>query len=308
MIPSPQRSFPRQAPAPLPVAGWLRRAVADAQAAGGTEAVDIALAAGAAFAALDALVRAQESWAGVWRQRLALAAAAQTARQAGRTEDEAQLRDAVLLTKAGDDPGPAGRLVLAWRRLATWPAAELLTQKSLAAVLDDFGHAADEVAVGDLADELRQLGAGDGLSGMMAGAVAAAARHGGGARLGAFIADALLAQRLGWAHALPLLGSGAAAGQARNLLGTQALAALAAIDLSADLGRRAQRLLAAAPKLRAKGAGTVVEMLLRGDAMVASQPVAGMSERALRRLFDRLVSLDAARELSGRPAFRIYGL
>ena len=28
----------------------------------------------------------------------------------GRTEDEAALRDAILLTAAGDDPGPAGKV------------------------------------------------------------------------------------------------------------------------------------------------------------------------------------------------------
>ena len=81
-----------------------------------------------------------------------------------------------------------------------------------------------------------------------------------------------------------------------------------AIDLSIDLERRADRLLAVAPKLRAKSADMVVERLLSDDAIVASETVAGMSDRGLRRLFDRLVELGAVRELSGRPTFRIYGL
>ncbi|WP_281407007.1 DUF1403 family protein [Mesorhizobium japonicum] len=92
------------------------------------------------------------------------------------------------------------------------------------------------------------------------------------------------------------------------MLAAQARAALSAVDLSIELGRRAERLIAVAPKLRAKGADLVVEKLLSEDAAVASQPVRGMSDRGLRRLFDRLVDLGAARELSGRSSFRLYGL
>jgi hypothetical protein len=105
------------------VPGWLRRAVPDAQSLAGkgvglNALEDVALAAGAAIGALDAVVRRQERWAGAWRQRLALVAAAVTARQGGRVEDENALRDAVLLTRPGDDVGLAGRMFLGWRRLS----------------------------------------------------------------------------------------------------------------------------------------------------------------------------------------------
>jgi Protein of unknown function (DUF1403)/Segregation and condensation complex subunit ScpB len=49
--------------------------------------------------------------------RLALKAAAASARIARRGEDEATLRDAFFLRHGGDDPGPAGRMLVAWRGL-----------------------------------------------------------------------------------------------------------------------------------------------------------------------------------------------
>ena len=84
-----------------------------------------------------------------------------------------------------------------------------------------------------------------------------------------------------------------------------ARAALAALDLAQDLSRRADRLTDAAPKLRAKGKGRALEALLADDAVSAAAPIAGLSDRARRRLFDRLVSLSAARELTGRATFRL---
>lgn len=311
-----------------PVPAWLRRAVDGAQSL-----EDAAVAAGAAIGALDAVVRRQERWAGVWRHRLALTAAAATASQAGRAEDEAALRDAVLLTRPGDAVGPAGLLLLAWRRLAARPAAELLRERSLAAALKAFGYGPDDETVSELADALRQLAASESPVGALLGGLAIAQRHGFGPMVGAWLADVLLARRLGWIHAVPLLGTEmflaksaarsrrstlgaqvtvveADLDRTKNLLAAQARAALGAIDLSAELGRRAEKLLAVAPKLRAKGAKTVVDHLLSEDALVASRgdKTTGMSDRGLRRLFDRLVELGAVRELSGRPTFRIYGL
>lgn len=314
------------------VPSWLRRAALDAQAVAGQGIEDIAVTAGAAIGALDAVVRRQERWAGAWRQRLALSATAVTARQAGRVEDEGALRDAVLLARPGDflSVGPAGLLLLAWRRLAARPGDELLKEKSLAAVLEEFGYAPNDEVVSDLADDVRQLAAGAGTVGMLTGALTAAERYGFARAFGCWLADAMLAQRLGWAHAVPLLGAEAALETsarsrrsalgsvatsietdpegAKSLLAAQARAALRAIDLFTELERRAERLLGVAPKLRAKAAGMVVERLLSDDAIVASEKIAGMSDRGLRRLFDRLVELGAVRELSGRPTFRIYGL
>ncbi|MEP4114911.1 MAG: DUF1403 family protein [Nitratireductor sp.] len=291
---------------------------------------DVALAAGAAIGALDALVRRQERWAGAWRQRLALSAAAVTTRHAGRVEDENALRDAVLLTRAGDDVGPAGSMLLAWRRLAVRPAEDLLTEASIAGVFDALGLARDDETAADLVDELPHLAATKGAVGTLVGVFAAVERRGLPRTVGSWFADALLAQRLGWTHAVPLFGGEAAGGngsgkprrsgtavvasvedgnsQVKGLLAGQARAALRAIDLSAELGRRADRLLAVVPKLRAKAADVVVDKLLSDDAIVASEKFAGMSDRGLRRLFDRLVELGAVRELSGRPSFRIYGL
>src|SRR5690606_30031460 len=134
---------------------------------------DSAVIAGAALATLDALVRRRERWAGVWRQRLALAAAAQTARALGRAEDEAALRDALVFTRPVDfiaeaaTPGPAGRLLLAWRGLAARPAQELLTQTNLAVVVEEFGYACDDEAAAELAAELRQLAHADSLIAML---------------------------------------------------------------------------------------------------------------------------------------------
>lgn len=77
-----------------------------------------------------------------------------------------------------------------------------------------------------------------------------------------------------------------------------------------DLTRRAQKLIDVAPMLRAKDARRVVDLLLAGDGVTPATAAAraGLSDRAARRLFDRLVALVAVRELTGRASFRIYGL
>ncbi|MGF6862068.1 hypothetical protein ABIE69_002647 [Rhodobacteraceae bacterium MBR-64] len=292
---------PPSAPVPAAVPAWLRRALRADMSADTTGA---ALAAGAALGALDLLVRRQEVWAGVWRQRLALRAAAISARRVGRPEDEAGLRDAVMFTRPGDDPGPGGAILVAWQRLAARPAS------TLSATLSGGGDAGQAAAFGPWVGP----DAGDTPLPDAGGIVAAlAADH--GADHAPWLADLRLARALGWRVAVPLLGTQprtrprTPAGN-REAAALQALAraAVQAVDLGADLGRRADRLAAVAPKLRARGAAAVVARLLEVDAMSAAQPVPGMSDRGLRRLFDRLVDLGALRELTGRGSFRLYGL
>jgi hypothetical protein len=81
-----------------------------------------------------------------------------------------------------------------------------------------------------------------------------------------------------------------------------ALAAQEAYALAMELTRRSQSLLAAAPKLRAKGAGRVVELLLSDDAVSPARAakLARLSDRAARRLFDRLAGKEISRDVIGR--------
>src|SRR5208337_2158436 len=103
---------------------------------------EAAFLAGAALVRLDAAVRENPPWAGVWRRRLALGAAAMSVLRAGRSEDEAGLRDAFHLTRPGADPGPAGRRLLAWRELCARSIGHW--RQSFAAAAEVLGVPHDE--------------------------------------------------------------------------------------------------------------------------------------------------------------------
>ena len=142
-----------------------------------------------------------------------------------------------------------------------------------------------------------------------------------------WLSDFALATRLKWDAPIPLLATaishpslrrGGAGKRPRPgdpdwadaMAGAYAMAASEAFALAGELSRRCEKLLAAQPKLRAKGAGRVIELLLADDAVSPARAAktARLSDRAARRLFDRLIELGAVRELSGRPNFRLYGL
>ncbi|CAK7255743.1 protein of unknown function [Shinella sp. WSC3-e] len=86
---------------------------------------------------MDDLDSAETVWAGCWRSRQALKCATTAVRLLVCNEEEAGLRDAVLLTAVGDDPGPAGGVFLAYKRLATRKPA--FSSKAVAELADLLG-------------------------------------------------------------------------------------------------------------------------------------------------------------------------
>lgn len=285
---------------------------------------EAAYMAGSALNALDSLVQAEPEWIAAWRHRLALRAAAACIKLIGRGEDEAALRDAWLLRQAGDAPGPAGNVLAAWRRLAG---------RSLPPVVEDMQTVVTLLGVGwsdsldDLIDvtgeEVRSGAPGPVVAARVAAAVMRADRQ--AEILAWWLADCALSWRMGWRHAVPILGAQMHApllrsgfegrrvrpggdGFERAAFIAAALGAADACRVAADMAAQSERLRAAVPKLRSRAAGEVVERLLGDDAVSGTLTTKTLSRWASRRLFERLQNLGAVRELSGRSAFRIYGL
>ncbi|TPI10338.1 DUF1403 family protein [Mesorhizobium sp. B4-1-3] len=307
-------------PAPPPtIPAW---ALANA---GAPSDADAAFQAGAALASLDTLARAQPAWAGAWRQRLALKSAAASMRLAGRAEDEAALRDAWQLCPAGADPGPAGAVFGAWRQLALQPLG--VSADRLTKVAEMLGLAWGDEALADLCTQIEDVAGSQRPAPFAAAAIAArvVAMRPDAELFGWWVADLVLAQTLRWPLPLPLLMPQAFGPAFRGEAGSRRIrpgekgfdpavcvalvqAAADACRLAAELSRRAERLIAIAPKLRAKGAGDVIFLLLNDDAVSGSLTTKSLSRFAARRLFERLQQLEAVRELSGRASFRLFGL
>jgi hypothetical protein len=315
---------------PLPrwarVDATARDARHDAQAA--------AFLAGASLLALDQILRSGETggepcYAGVLRQRLALKAAATCARLSRFREDETALRDAEHL--GGGNTSPAGRVHRLFRLLATRPMKFDATTLSLAA--QHFEALSDLDALG-LADALGEVVTSADNPLAAAAHASAAAMHYLAAVpaidaeiFALWLADLVLAQKLAWKAPVPLLATAILHPALRRdqngrrprpgdrdwsnaLASAYALAGHEAVDLALILSRQAKRLFDAAPKLRAKGAGRVIDILLADDCVSPARAAkyAKLSDRSARRFFDRLTELGAVRELSGRASFRLYGL
>ncbi|MBG0793172.1 DUF1403 family protein [Methylocystis sp. H62] len=319
---------------PIEIQSLPRWARFEASARGDPESK--AFVAGANLLALDQILRSGEArgepcLAGVLRQRLALKAAATCARLARLREDEAALRDAEHLSGVGVETTPAGRIHRLFRLFA--PSAVKLDAQTLSAALKHIG-AQGALEAHRFVDALQEIVTNANEPLAVAAGVSAAAIHDlaefpaiDAEILALWLADVALAQKLGWRSPMPLLATVIAYPALR--LGQQgqrprpgdrgwsdaqasayALAARDAVDLAGALSRQTQKLLDAAPKLRAKGAERVVEMLLDDDCIAPARAakMARLSDRGARRLFDRLTELGAVRELTGRANFRLYGL
>lgn len=292
----------------------------------GQDPDSVAFTSGAALAMLDVVVRDPSGTlpGALLRDRMALEAAVACLKLENRHEVTSDIRDAVCLARAAEALGPAGEMFMAWRKLARmnltasgWKdrVTRLLPQQVVEAMPEFGSIAGSPVAQVSqiLAVILRQFPRQEAAALMLA--------------------DVALARALGWDHVLPSLAAHIARKDIRaiadgvgdpvlhvapTLCVHQAMVAACdgAIRSAADLSRRAEELLAIAPKLRAKGSDEVLELFLSHDAVSPSgmlSPIiqgttVAMTDRAARRLCDRLVELGVVRELTGRSTFRLYGI
>ena len=313
--PVPPISLPTVPSAVVP--GW-------ALPRGGGNEADAAFAAGCALSLLDIVVRARPVWAGCWRQRLALRCAASAVRLLGWNDEEPALRDAVVLTTPGDSSGPAGNVLLAYRRLAAKTGR--IDTKTLQALCEQLSIGWDE-RLADLPavldDQLQLARSAPFIAADLVSRIVSARPD--AEVLAWWLADWVLAARLGWERPVPLLMAERYGPAFRTIGGRGRLrpgedgfsravclalvqATNEALRLAGETERRAAHLVQIAPKLRTKGAAAVIRQLLEDDAVAASAPGSNLSRWASRRLFERLESFGAIRELSGRPNFRVFGL
>lgn len=285
-----------------PLPGWVRVSERVGERASTEEnerdqaLADAAFAAGAALHALDQILRANPLFVGALRMRIALNAAVAASRLLRARSDDADLRDILHLTRAGDEPGSAGRVHLILRRFASRPL-----------------RFADEALV-----ELRSLGDGGGL----------------GEIKSLLTEDIALAERLGWQQPLPLhllaihdpaLRRGDEGRRIRvGEPGWQeqhhaviARAAIKAHRLAVTFASRAEQLIAAAETLRTRDGEAGLTLILGDDCVAPWRMVAGRgdkgqtglgSDRAARRFCESLHAKSALRLLTPRPTFRLYGL
>lgn len=275
---------------------------------------------------LDDLVRSDPVWLGCFRARQALVCAHAACQGLRLKTDAGALRDAVLLCGTDGDPGPAGRVYQSIRRLSQ--RAPSVSSKNILALTQALGL--KPLSDPDLASVIEALETAQ--QARQSPPLAAATLitrlyhlHPDFEILAWILADNVIAAKLGWSAPVPLLlsarfdpvlrlsqGRGRLTPEdpdfARALCLAFAVAIQQAFNSANTIARNASTLQVVAPKLRSKGAQTIIQQLLEEDSLLATAPECGLSRWAAPRLFARLESFGAVRELSGRSSFKIYGL
>lgn len=246
---------------PRPVLNTIPHMPSWVTAGRGETLEDVAFLSGAALAHLHVVMARDEVPHALVRERLALRAAEACMVFSGRPERAGELRDALHLLRSGDLPGPAGEAYLSWRRAVARPVSVKSLQRAFPAC--------------DPSEIAGWLDAGRGGPVAQAALVMETVLKSApkSEPLALVLAEAVLAQALGWPHLTPLF----AVGFHRNDLRKRGadlhvachralrVACIEAARLANDLTWKTAHLNAVAPKLRAKGAGKAMEMFLTQD-------------------------------------------
>lgn len=256
--------------------------------------------------------------------RLALKAATATSKLEGRLAREADIRDAYHLAPLGEARGPDGDILAFWRDAARLKIAGHDWHDDVQGLVD--ARFADDVLrwIASGANRARIHGP---LAGCVAVMHAVLEVDDRAERIACLLSDIVLARALNWMSVLPVTAQHLTKTMPRDLVADGQGADLkvqsgllisieGTIRVARDLAARATALIAAAPKLRAKGSDAAVALFLSEDAIgpstMLSPTIQGttipMTDRAARRFCDRLVELGVACELTGRPTFRLYGI
>lgn len=295
-----------------------------AQHAGPLTTEAIAFRAGAALAMLGAVLGpGQGVPQHLLANRLALRAAASSLRIEGRSTSEADIRDAFHLTRAGDEMGPDGATLAFWRQAANLkPNARSIGPAQIGGSFSDAPIDPREVLQlgGEHADS------GGPLAGCLAVIRSTLEKDPTAEKEACRLSDLLLARHVAWPLSFPvsilfltkpLLRDCVQSPEAGLKLQARILDGIVEVHrLARVLCRRATAVQTVARKLRAKTSDAALEVFLREEAVLPSAMLApriagtkiAMTDRAARRFCDRLVSLDVAVELTGRPSFRLYSI
>lgn len=255
------------------------------------------------------------------RNQLALNAAVHCLRLDRQRSSRAELLDAYYLTRPGDERGPGGDMLAFWWKACSIKIGPRGWQDRVMAIIPD--HMGEDVYCW-----LDFVGNGSDIQSPVAAAAellrSVYETYPREEVIAFLLADLCLAYELRWPYLFPFIGQHLTGKELRadksdfliDCHRAIATAAQNAVRQAYDLARRAARLHAIAPKLRAKGSDAALDLFLSDVAVAPSSMLSPtikgtkipMTARAARRLCDRLVDLGVVQELTGRSTFRLYGL